>query len=368
MRRPLRTFTAIALAAALLAPPAAASAAEPTPADTARIVAGMSSEALADDPARHEIAKSFVAELDALWTRYEAGIATKIRAWAKAELAQPAGGTVFYPFAGPDLPTVQLLYPDADRYVLVALQKGGRLPALHKWNLKTFRWYLKVYRRGWRSFSRRGFFHTDHMKRDMDEASVLEGITPILMGFAARLGYTVEAVDPIRIAAGGVDVELHPGDRGAAETWDSVRLTLKRDRDGRKVLVDYLFLDLSDGYLGSAADARAWIEAIAHNPVVTKAASHLMQKPFFSIITKAILDHAPSVWQDETGIDYGDLSEAFDVRLYGDFTRANKLWTEGVQRSLAKAYRTRRDVRPLPFKVGYRKQSGSCVQVAVRKP
>ena len=80
-----------------------------------------------------------------------------------------------------------------------------------------------------------------------------------------------------------------------------------------------------------------------------------------------ILTRAPSLWQDETGIDYGELEKAFRVTLYGRFTKANKLFLKGIQRSLATAYKTRDDVKPLPFKVGYKKESGSCVQVAVRK-
>ena len=81
----------------------------------------------------------------------------------------------------------------------------------------------------------------------------------------------------------------------------------------------------------------------------------------------AILTRAPSIWQDETGIDYAELERGFGVTLYGKFTTANKLFIKGIQRSLASAYKTRKDIRPLPFKVGYKKESGSCVQVAVRK-
>ena len=92
-----------------------------------------------------------------------------------------------------------------------------------------------------------------------------------------------------------------------------------------------------------------------------------MQKPFFSVIRDAILEHTPVLWQDETGLDYADLVKRFEVSLYGKFTAANKLFQKGVQRALAKAYKTRKDIEPLPFKVGYKKESGSCVQVAKRK-
>jgi TonB family protein len=106
---------------------------------------------------------------------------------------------------------------------------------------------------------------------------------------------------------------------------------------------------------------------MAANPTVIKAASHLPQRPRFAILREDRLAHAPSVWQDETGLDYALLAGAFDVRLYGDFSRANRLFAPGSQAALAAAYRNA-GAEPLPFRVGYEKRSGSTVQVAVRDP
>ncbi|MFT7582590.1 MAG: hypothetical protein ACI9MR_004272, partial [Myxococcota bacterium] len=287
--------------------------------------------------------------------------------FGQTDLDQTKSDTVYYPFAGADFPTVQRLYPDASRYIMVALQKGGRLPSLDTYNQRTFRWFLRVYSRGWHDFARRGFFHTDHMKRDTEGEGVLEGITPILLAFSTRLGYAIDSVEPIRIADGG-GVEVITTALDAQETWDSVRVTLIAPKTLRKVTLDYVYLDLSNGYLKKNANALAFVEQSAKHRVVTKAASHLMQKPFFSIVRDSLVNHAPSIFQDETGIDYDVLTKAFDVTLYGKFTRANKLWTDGVQRSLATAYKKRKDIKALNFKVGYRKDAGSCVQVAVRKP
>ena len=124
-------------------------------------------------------------------------------------------------------------------------------------------------------------------------------------------------------------------------------------------------LDLADGSLAADRAARAWVERMAANPTVIKAASHLPQRPHFSILSEAILANAPSVWQDETGIDYARLAGAFDVRLYGGFSGPNRIFAPGSQVSLATAYR-RADADPLPFRVGYEKRAGSSVQVAVR--
>ena len=92
-----------------------------------------------------------------------------------------------------------------------------------------------------------------------------------------------------------------------------------------------------------------------------------LQKPFFSIMRDTLLEKAPVIVQDETGLDYRDLAKRFEVQLYGRFERAHKLWTEGVQRELATAYKESKNVKALKFKFGYEKNAGSCVQVAIRK-
>ncbi|MBL8785559.1 MAG: hypothetical protein JNJ59_11695 [Deltaproteobacteria bacterium] len=336
------------------------------PTATGRVLAGLSTDPNQAGADKAGVLGGYTKKTAQLWDTFEKQIGQPMRDWAKTELRRTPGETIFYPFAGPDFPTAQLLYPEAGRYVLVALQKGGRVPDLQALPKDKANTYLKTFRAGWESFTLRGFYDTDDLKRDTGKASILEGITPAFMAFAVRLGYTITDIQPIRISASGDDVEVHPGDKGAQETWDSVRLSL-RSAAGKAVLLDYVFLDLSDTNLKKHDNERRWIERMATNRVVTKAASHLMQKPFFSVVKSAILKSAPTVFQDETGIDYGELSAAFEVTLYGKFTKANKLFIEGIQRSLAKAYKERKDIKPLPFKVGYKKESGSCLQIAVRK-
>jgi TonB family protein len=310
--------------------------------DTARALAGLDTPPGAAVHAR---------TVSASWDEYERRIGRPMRAWAGVELAAAPGATVFYPFSGPDLPTVAQLYPDAARLVLVATQAARPPPEPEPETLAALR-------SGMQKFTRSGFFNT----RDLDAAGTRLGATPFLMAFAVRLGYEVVAVDAMRLNAAG-ELEPHPGDRARRDTWDSVRIALARD--GRPVQLDYVRLDLGDGNLASDRAARAWVGRMAAHPVVIEAASHLPQKPYFSILREAILAHAPSVWQDETGIDYARLAGAFDVRLYGDFAGPNRVFDAGSQKSLAGAYR-RTDAEPLPFRVGYEKRAGSSVQVAVR--
>jgi hypothetical protein len=146
-----------------------------------------------------------------------------------------------------------------------------------------------------------------------------------------------------------------------------VRLTLRKG--SRTSIVDYVRMDLSDGWLGQATQQtereREWIRRMAANPTLLKAASHLPQEPGFSILRTALLENAPVIVQDESGIEYGALAGAFTVRLYGKFTRVNPSFPGHLQSSLTKAYQGG-SAKPLPFPLGYEKSAGSALQVAVR--
>lgn len=299
------------------------------------------------------------------WREYERRIGAPLRAWSDSELDPLKGDTIFYPFSGPDFPTVSLVYPDAGRYVLVANQYANAPPELGSLDAAKLRLYLELFARRWAFYSSVGFFRTDHLDAEAARAGLKVGVTDLLMGFASRLGHEVVAVEPIRVRADGMDVEPHPGPRSTASTWHSVRLTLRQG--GRTKLVDYVRIDLSDSSLARAPLLRVFIEQAASHRTVFKAASHLPQRPHFSILRNAVLARAPSVWQDETGIDYALLSGRFDVTLYGHYQRAHRIFSSAMNSSLVAAYASREDVRPIGFRVGYEKQSGSSVQIAVRQ-
>jgi TonB family protein len=312
------------------------------------------------------VIKPYAHAVSERWQMYQRRIGEPMRAWAGAELEASAGETVFYPFSGPDFPTVQQLYPDAGRYVLVANQRADPPPPLGRYSPQELSAFLAMFRAGWERFARLGFFLTKDLDADASQPGIRVGATGPLMAFAARAGYEVVAVDPVRLNAAGTDLEPAPGDRGSRGTWESVRITLAQD--GRRVLLDYVRVDLSDANLARHRASRAWIEEMGAHRTVLKSASHLPQHPQFSIVRNAIVSRAPSIFQDETGIEYELLARSHAVALYGRFTRPHHLFPPGAQRSLALAYeRQRSGAKPLGFRVGYEKEAGPSVQVAVRK-
>ena len=111
-----RTFKILAAAAAMLLASAlgAAAAADVTPNDTARFLAGMMPSvdsplmALTKDPSWQRHAKFF----DSAFGQLDQRQMSKVRAWSDANLTTPKP-TMFYMFSGPDFLYANAFYPKA---------------------------------------------------------------------------------------------------------------------------------------------------------------------------------------------------------------------------------------------------------------
>jgi hypothetical protein len=334
--------------------------------DAARVIAGFPSSLNKFGKAENGSWRSYAQETSAYWSEYERGIGRAMRKWGCLELDRAEGATVFYPFSGPDLPSVYQLFPEAGRYVLVSMQKAEAPPRLENFSEEELENYLAAFRKAWKFFGALGFFRTEDLEAVEKGRGMRMGMTGPLMAFAVRLGFEIESVEPIRLDTGSNDVVPSKGNPAAADRWDSTRLTLRKN--GRRVIVDFVSMDLRDGWLVQLPGAHGWIDRMSENPTLLKAASHLPQDSDFSILRNSVVWNAPSVVQDETGIDYGALAKEFAVRLYGKFTRPNRSFNQELQRDLAAAYRSSWPAaNALPFRFGYEKHAGSSMQVAIRK-
>lgn len=329
----------------------------------ARTFAGLEQQP-GDEGAQPDPGPDYRAAVGAAWTTYQKRLGVPMSRWAESEIRYPGGGTIFYPFAGPDFATVGQLFPAAGRYVLVAIQGARQPPDPSRLAEEQRKALFAQFIAEWKRFGALGYFRTNDLDADARKRIAGLGVTPILMAFAARLGYTVMEAMPIAYQEAS-------GDYAPAEAvdgvWRSVRLVLSRD--GRTSVIDYVRMDIADKHLTAHPEERRWLERMARNPVLLKAASHLPQRPHFSVIRDAIVAGAPIVVQDETGIDYDRLATIGEVSLYGRFVHPHRLFDRNSQQSLAVAYRAAPTVRDLDFSFSYLKSDGQrSLQIARRKP
>jgi hypothetical protein len=282
-----------------------------------------------------------------------------MQAWAGKQI--PAfQNTVFYPFSGPDFATVSQLFPQAKRYVMVAMQAAERPIDLTELKPEAARQTLEVLTGAWEYYGRDGFFVTEYLDKYLHRNRVRIGASTFLSSFFQLKGLKVNSIAPIQINATGDVEELPVSDAN----WRSVRFRL--ERAGEQVVVDYLRIDLSDKGLSANPQHHQFVRQMSAHPVLLKAASHLPQNNSFSMVAASMTSQAPFIIQDETGIKYGQLKENFGLALYGRFERAHVAFG-GYQRDLAKAFAQGKDIQPLAFRVGYYKDGNYALIVAKRK-
>ncbi len=299
-------------------------------------------------------------QADAAWQFYQKNIGQPMTKWARAEVRFGGKGSVLYPFSGPDFVTVSQLYPHAERYVMAAMQHAGEPASLAKMSAARAQNFQSKFLREWMKFSRLGFFRTDDLNQDLSDQQARIGVTTILITFALYSGYDVHEVYPIAL-------DVQTGQYVKTDTgWKSVRLMLSKG--GQPVTLDYISVDLSDSYLSQNPATRGWLERESHHPVLLKAASHLLQESYFSVLRDMLVENAPMVVQDETGLNYSALAKIGTVELYGGFLYPHELFNRKKQESLARAYKESKNVKPLPFAFSYNKTSERRSLQIVRKP
>jgi len=297
------------------------------------------------------------------WNSYEKQIGKPLRKWTSEEIAHPAGGTVFYPFSGPDFVTVAQMFPEAERYVMVAIQPAGEVVDTRAMSPMAALAFKSKFNLEWMKFGYLGFFRTLDLNENTASTKARLTSTPVMMAFASALGFHVESVVPLRFNPDTADFD--PVDASNQKAWTSVRIGLVKNE--RKVTLDYIAMDLSDGFLKSHAPELSWIKKSAGNPTLLKAASHLLPKPYFSACRAAIVDSAPLLIQDETGLEYADLKKMGTVRLYGRFSGVFRLFNQNSQRELAAAYLKAGQQNVLPFAFSYQKSPNQRSLQVVRR-
>ena len=265
--------------------------------------------------------------------RYSSSRLTLMRDWSDSELAHVVGGggTVFYPFGGPDLLYVNALFPQARTYVLMGLEPVGDIPALEAMPQEEVFGVLAAFRQATRDHLVAGYFVTKDMRSDLQRSS-LRGVTPVLLSTVALTGGRVESVN--RFSAGG-----RPG--------VEIRFF---DAAGVPHRACYVEGDLSNAGFDGAY--RQWLAAVGGDVTYFKAASYLMHDNRFSQAREFFLSQSRVILQDDSGIPFRFFTRDWSLRLFGNYERPIELFAKHQQEDLRQAFAAN-PPRPLGFGTGY---------------
>ena len=257
-----------------------------------------------------------------------------MEAWSAGEVTPQigGGGTIYYPFGGPDLLHVSAMFSQARNYALMGLEPVGEVPALETLPPGEVLAALPAFRQSVRTQLLIGYFVTKDMKSDL-ERSALRGVTPILLGTVALMGGEVESVSPLSVGGNpGVEMQYYDG-------------------GGMRHTAYYVAGDLSNsGFKGGYGQ---WLGGLAGKATYFKAASYLMWDDRFKQAREFFLSQSRAVLQDDSGIPFRHFAQGtWNFHFYGNYEKPIELFTEYQQEDLRQAFATN-PKSPIGFGSGY---------------
>ena len=287
-------------------------------------------------------------EMHNLWRIAERAHVSLMHAWTTTELTPiiGGGGTVLYPFGGPDLLYVRAMFPQARTYALMGLEPVGDVPALESMDATELFSALAAFRQATRTQLAAGYFITKDMKSELEHKS-LRGVMPILLSTVALIGGEVESAS-LTTAGGNPAIDLR-----------------FRDAGGGRHNAYYVSGDLSNsGFKGAY---RQWLASLGGKITYFKAASYLMTDNSFSQAREFFLSQSHYILQDDSGIPFRYFGQGWSFRYFGNYEHPIEFFAKYQQEDLRQAY-ANNPHSPINFGSGYHmNQEGANLLLAIKR-
>jgi hypothetical protein len=362
MNRAMKPFAAIVAVLITFAGAERLAAAESTPNDAARFLAGMPPAAGTPLAERAGDAgwKRHAATFDKSWDKLNKGQLAKIRAWQAANLTAPQP-ILYYMFSGPDFLYADAFFPTAATYVLSGLEPIGEVPELTKLSSGALNSELRDLQVSLNSVLNLSFFITKDMKSQLRTGKV-QGTLPVLYTFLARAGKTIEEVSFVNVDLEG---NATPSDgKAAKDMTPGVKIVFSGAAGGAKQTLYYFTTDLSNDGAKKAGFLK-FCDRLGRGDAFVKSASYLMHSGGFSAVRDFILEHTATLVQDDSGIPASYLKDAdWDLSLHGKYLGPIPLFSGNYQKQLAKLFK---NAKPIDFGVGYRHHINQSNLLVARK-
>lgn len=306
-------------------------------------------------------------KLDEIWTKTNAKLPV-MKEWAGQEMkdANEAGGTLFYPFSGPDFLHADLFFPEYENVVMIGLEPIGSYPdMLQKNKEEKTEEYLNGVRKSLHAILGLSFFRTIAMADDFN--GEVDGTLPIIFQFLNRTGNEVLYQEKVAVMANGMlETDMS---KATDSTYIGNRYYFKRNGEEKMKTLTYFAVNLQNspyvsrgGLVAKGLETRtdfvAYLESLNINATYLKSASYLMHRPTFSIIRNVVLS-SDYVLQDDSGIpvQFFPTSE-WELTFYGNYEKPISLFSERHQEDLMEIYKGE-GIKNLPFGIGYQYRKGT---------
>jgi hypothetical protein len=345
--------------------------------DLAAYIAGVSDHTFStiDGSLLHHAAwKQYCADMSDSWDAYDSTQAAPMRQWREKELqATDVNKTIFYPFSGPDILYAYAFFPKAETFLMIGLEPVGSLPDFtsdHEHTVPAT--YFNSIKKSLHAIVNFSFFRTESMGVDL-RGKELDGTIHLILLFLKHTHNSIVDIKPVSIDNNGKLVGYDSFDEQARDTLMNRGVEVSFvDQDNAVLKKLYYFsLDLSDKMLTKNNGLVEFVENLGEFTTFVKSASYLMYKSQFSTVRNMILVQSQYVIQDDSGIPFKEFckNNNWDITLYGSYITPIPLFSYYYQDDLKKAYSDKRNLKKLPFGVGYKHKLGeSNLMLAQKKP
>ncbi len=299
--------------------------------------------------------------IDTPWTRITDDRLLKMDKWSEEEVSTKINDTIllFYPFSGPDFLNAYHLFPNANEYILVAMEKLGTIPDLYDLDEENLKGYLDAVNFALRDIYKRSYFITGNMDQDLRKHKV-DGVLPLLYVFLHRTGHEIYDFGYYRLENDGVSFTEIEEPTNSLDVTECIKFKVLKEGDDKLKNVTYFYANISDDGFAQNPVFYQYLQGLRTNNAFIKSASYLSHYETFSGIRNTVLEIADAVLEDDTGIPYRYFLDDFDHFLYGVYEKpiADFKSTYLFQKDLNEAYESE-DVKSLDFSLGYHWRSGN---------
>ena len=303
---------------------------------------------------------SYKQDIDTPWTRITENRLKPIGDWSDSVLCKRIEDTtlLFYPFSGPDFLHASKLFPNANQYIFVAMEKLGSIPDLFEFDNNQLIDYLDAVNYSLRDIYKRSYFITGNMEQDLRKNHI-NGVLPVFYVFLHKTGHEIYDFGYYELMSDGKFVEID-SPSNSLDKIECLRFWIRKNGDDKIKTLTYFYADISDNGFEKNPTFKNYLDTIRPCNTFIKSASYLSHYGTFSTIRNIVLDHGISVLEDDTGIPFRYFEpKNWTSYLFGVYVKpiADFPSTYLFQKDLSMAYDTAK-VEVLPFSLGYHWRSG----------
>ncbi len=299
--------------------------------------------------------KTHAAYMDRFWSAVESNSRAPIAAWRKEHLTKIDGKRLaVYPLSGADFVNLHLMFPEAPRYLMFALEDPGLPPRNVPADERSMGRVLGSLRAVIDTIASKNYFYSANMRTHLKHTPI-QGTAPPLFAFLARLNMDIRSVERVVLDNQGSLVACTVGSCPQS-AFPGMRYVFRAPGDNEDRELVYLSLKLQRDSLDRATPSGAYLSGLPPFNAIMKSAIYLLHEAPFAGAREWMTRSCRVLVQDDSGMPFSAYTGPdWQVRLFGRYiTYTYSIGGIGFppkQKDLVEWYR--RGATPVRFRFGY---------------